>query len=74
MKDWRTTLGGACAAAGAALFGTTTIVATLKFEIPSAIMIGFMVAGVVLSVGGTFFHALFTPDKRNLQEPTEETK
>lgn len=62
MKSWKTTISGACAAAGAALLGVPFTLTTLHITLPDKVTQIFAVIGIIMTVAGTFCAALFAAD------------
>ena len=64
MKNWRTTLGGACTATGTLLFGIPLIVSWQSVDIPTNFSHVCVKVGVSLMAFGTFWTALNARDKK----------
>lgn len=64
MINWKTTLGGACAAAGIALAGVAHISQLQSVDLPSTFIVHCEEAGVIITIAGTFFTALFARDRK----------
>lgn len=69
MANWKTTLGGACSAAGSALMGIGVL--TEFNGTDSNLIRGITLAGFILNAAGAFFGHLFAADAKQVSNLTD---
>lgn len=72
VKNWRTSLGGACAALGTFLFGAAVLFNAAGFEIPSSFVKACMMVGFIMQGAGVFLMALLAADKKVVENNLKE--
>lgn len=74
MRNWRTNLGGACAALGTFLFGASYMFKSMEVDIPPAFVKGCMMMGFMMQGGGIFYMALQAADKKVVEQNLQEQR
>lgn len=72
MKNWKTTIGGACAALGTFLLGVPLVMTSASFTVPNKLMLYSMIGGLALQGFGVFFGHLFAVDASTVDAKIKE--